>query len=860
MVKYHMDVVARVSAKSGARHRARTVIRGFAGRELEALEPRLLLTVAMGVNLEGVADFSRSFMFADAMKAARHFGTVDAPWDEAAPVDANGWPVGDAAATIIMLDNNGPTPIHIDGTYHFSAVGRVTVSPAVTNAYVTNWHYDELTDKTTADVVVNPGAQALHLNFTGDPDGAKDIHLWRPGTGPGDTFTPEFLQSLEGAQTLRLMDFTRVNTTDVTEWADRAKTTDARQSDVNKGAAWEYAIELANTLDKDLWVNVPGGATDDYVEHMAALFHSTLEPGRHVYLEYSNEVWNGSFWRQFWTNYGKAQEDVANNPSDLNWDNANNTYQFAWRRIAKRLLEIRDIFAEAYGPGSINTTLRPVLASQIAWAYVLNDQLSYLQHRLGRDLSDEIYAVAGAPYMSLPSELSNAPGLTVDQVFAGLTQDLANMQAGIQKFEALANEHNLNYLFYEGGIDLQGDTGGNFAAAKLPANYDARMADLVRTYLTNAFNNGVDGVMYYGHISAYTSWGTWGLTDSVQALDAPKMQGFRSFAAGDTPAETTGIALPTGVGGITFSAGNFLMDVWATTGGGGTIEGTNAGATYTYLLQAATAGDYTIQLAAATGDANAVVEVYVDGASVGQVPLSATGGGTNYVNTSPLSLATVPGTPLGAGHHALRLRVVSGSINLQSLTIGAGGYEVAHPPAAPGNPAAVSASSTQVTVTWSDVTGETGYRVERSTDGTTWGEIALLAAGVTMYADTAVAPNTKYWYRVRAASVAGDSPYSGAVSAKTLLPAPGNVTATAVGTSAVELTWTPVAGAASYLIERSLNGKTWTAITRVSRSTSTYTDWGLSAKTCYRYRVFAVSLDGTLSEVCEPVTARTMKK
>jgi hypothetical protein len=845
------------AARTGRTPRTATVHGHDLG--LQELEPRLLLTTApLGVNLEAVADFSRSYMFADAMKAARHFGTTASPWDEAAPVDEHGWPVGDAGVTVLMIESPGPVPIHIDGTYHLSATGRVNVEPVVSNAYVTHWQYDEGTDTTTADVVVLPGATALHLNFSGDPDGAKNIQLMRPGTVPGQVFTDEFLQSLEGAQTLRLMDFTRTNSTEVAEWKDRAKLTDARQSDPGKGAAWEYAIALANETDKDLWVNVPAAASDDYVRQMAALFHSTLEPGRHIYLEYSNELWNSSFWRQFWTNYGKAQEDVAANPTDLNYDNADNPYQFAWRRAAKRLIEIRDIFAEAYGRDAINSTLRPVLASQIAWAYVLNDQVAYLQHRYGLDLSNEIYAVAGAPYLSLSSTLRESPTLTVDQVFEGLYQDLANVQAMVQKSEALAAASRLKLLLYESGIDIQGDIDGNFATAKLPANYDPRMEDLIRTYLLSMFSNGVDGIVYYGHISAYTPWGTWGLTDTVQNLDAPKMLAFREVAGMELPAVTSGIALPP-AGAESIAAGNYLMDYWASTGPGGAILGAGPGAPYTYLLKVATPADYALQLSVASGPGGGAVEVYIDGASMGVVQLPPTADGTTYVNTAPVMLAP-SGTTLGEGHHALRLRVVSGTINLQTLTIGTGGYALPYPPPAPKNLAMAGRTSVQVHLTWAEVAGATGYKVERSTDGTTWTQVALLAAGIAAYTDTGLSPGTPFSYRVRATNGAGDSLYSAMVTTTTLLPAPTKLAATSQGKSSIQLTWSPVAGAGSYLIQRSLNGKTWTSITRVSRSTTSFTDYGLSEKTSYTYRIYAVALDGTLSEVSSPVTEKTLKK
>ena len=41
--------------------------------------------------------------------------------------------------------------------------------------------------------------------------------------------------------------------------------------------------------------NVPVNATDDYITKLAQLFKANLSPDLSVYIEYSNEVWNGSF-------------------------------------------------------------------------------------------------------------------------------------------------------------------------------------------------------------------------------------------------------------------------------------------------------------------------------------------------------------------------------------------------------------------------------------------------------------------------------------------------------------------------------------------------------------------------------------
>ena len=96
-------------------------------------------------------------------------------------------------------------------------------------------------------------------------------------------------------------------------------------------------------------------------------------------------------------------------------------------------------------------------------------------------------------------------------------------------------------------------------------------------------------------------------------------------------------------------------------------------------------------------------------------------------------------------------------------------------PAAPTGLTATAVSPTQINLAWSDVTGETGYRVERSPNGSnSWVEIASLIGDQVTYQNTQLTAQTTYFYRVRAGNAAGFSPYSNVANATTpAAPAPG---------------------------------------------------------------------------------------
>ena len=62
------------------------------------------------------------------------------------------------------------------------------------------------------------------------------------------------------------------------------------------------------------------------------------------------------------------------------------------------------------------------------------------------------------------------------------------------------------------------------------------------------------------------------------------------------------------------------------------------------------------------------------------------------------------------------------------------------------------------TVSWTDASNETGYRVYRSTDGVNFSKVADLAANATSFADSGLKDNTTYYYKVAAWNSVAEMP------------------------------------------------------------------------------------------------------
>jgi hypothetical protein len=89
-------------------------------------------------------------------------------------------------------------------------------------------------------------------------------------------------------------------------------------------------------------------------------------------------------------------------------------------------------------------------------------------------------------------------------------------------------------------------------------------------------------------------------------------------------------------------------------------------------------------------------------------------------------------------------------------------------PVAPSALFITSTTSTQVALSWTDnAATEEGFKIERSTDNSTFTVIATLQPNSIVFTDTTITSNTYYYYRVKTYNSGGDSAASNAVGTTT---------------------------------------------------------------------------------------------
>lgn len=612
----------------------------------------------LGANLPAISDWSSTPVYVDLMKQARKFGSADAPWDEKAALAGDGWPIGDFGV-VLMVGASKYTGNA--GTYKVSFTGRAKVSAIASSAAVQALSYDAKQNRSHVDVVLSPTEDQLMLSFTDTGPGIKNVQVIRPGydAAKPPLFTKSFLNHIARFKTLRFMDWLRTNNNPVRSWATRASPETTHYASA-AGVPWEHIIALANQTGKDIWINVPVAADDDYVLQLARLLKTSLNAESRIYLEYSNEIWNGGF-DQYDTNRAAAIQEVQRNPaSALAHDGNHRPQLIAFRRVAKRLKEFSDIFRRVYGDSAMMRIVRPVLSSQVVQPLTAKTGLEFIEAVYGPP-GRYFYAIAGAPYFNLGSQQTSV-GLTSDQVLSAMSDSISKLPIvnALEGNMALASWYGLKFLAYEGGPDTFGP--GSLAAKKA-ASLDPRMLELCTSYLRSWYRQGGDMLMWYmaGAGNWDTRYGTWELTTDLALTDTPKIKCMDRVLGAPPPVPKWRNEVPGTFDALAFVGNQPPYSIESAS----RLRYLHPGASLDYLILAPKAGTYSLVLRAEAAQPGNSVQLAVNSRLVlPAFELAARGWGQSLDN-APIRL------DLRQGFNTLRLTTKTENLgfSLSSLTI-----------------------------------------------------------------------------------------------------------------------------------------------------------------------------------------------
>ena len=420
-----------------------------------------------------------------------------------------------------------------------------------------------------------------------------EINAWMPDPEAPDVqslenhlFHPAFLEMIKEREWafIRFMGLTETNGNPEQDWGDRRLPAHAFMNGVINtrnpspttplwvteegvsqyargeratGLPWEHAIALANTTDRNMWINIPHLATNDYIIKLAKLFaygsngvepydapqanpiYPPLNPNLRVFVEYSNEIWSGgnAFAQGVWA---RGQAEVLGISRE----------QF----IAQRFSDAWGLF-EQYLPAERVVRVGAIWTSGSRYTQDLvdawfNPELSFLQPELisptsyfGHGLQDWVYDQNWVQDKCPDIFEGWHPCQKTDHEYWSSTQYQNNVQQSLDKFNQMALSgifysrlngvdavglrgtfpdsvrdlsltHNLPIVTYEGGpgfytdyIDHGGSSDDGITVFMREVNRHPKMAEVYHVMLNQALEKGM---RTHGMFTDTSGWGKYG--------------------------------------------------------------------------------------------------------------------------------------------------------------------------------------------------------------------------------------------------------------------------------------------------------------------------------------------------------------
>ncbi|HRQ29379.1 MAG TPA: T9SS type A sorting domain-containing protein [Saprospiraceae bacterium] len=484
----------------------------------------------IGINISSVSDYSTELVFTDAFKQCRQWISSNAsgggPWDTGinVPLNANGYPLQipfddgihapQLVKTLMLWDIGSAVPI---GNYRLivKGNGKVRLSFGASGTY-----------NCPLDILLPVTGQVMLEILSSEPGNPiSDIKFIYPDytdTYENQIFTTEFLTFLKDFSVIRFMDFTRTNGSQVASWADITPYSYYSQAQ-ESGVAWEYLVRLANTTQKDIWINIPHRADDDYIIELAGLLKQTLDPGLKIYLEYSNELWNAGFSQNGDCAAFAANLGITGTP----WERT-------WKYTAKRSADVFRIFNEVF---TEDDRLIRIIPSQAANSWLTNQLITYFKDPAFNPDLVKADAVAIAPYFG--GEVANViinnheeNDVTIPEIIDRLEQSLPDAFEWIANNKEVADEHQLELICYEAGQHLVA-TGNNVNNTVLTnkliaANHDSALEELYCDYMDFWYQHAGGLLCHFSSHGTYSKWGSWGIKENFQDTENPKYKALQN--------------------------------------------------------------------------------------------------------------------------------------------------------------------------------------------------------------------------------------------------------------------------------------------------------------------------------------------
>jgi hypothetical protein len=513
----------------------------------------------VGTNLAAPSNFSTEYPFLNVLKNGiqwitnQQFDLADTGEEQYLQLDSNGYPTTMAGAGghtftanqfcvtlyaglsnypsgqyIILYDGAGSFNYGLDASVVSRSAGRDVINVATPSGGFF-----------VAIASTDPSSTGNYIRNIRVVQAAYETIL-----DQGSIFHPILLGAIQPFTCIRFMDWMQTNFSDQSAWTNRPVVTQVfygaspgsggantvyANGELPIGVPVEIMVALANQLGIMPWFCMPHLATDNYVSSFAALVWSLLSSSLNVYVEYSNETWNGSFGGahgQF--TYMSSQELVVFGSNDPTISGRS--------FFGLRTAQVQNLWkTTAVAAGVSAARLVRVLGSQAASTQqtttALNAQLwTTAQGGISPPVKNFVDVVAGAPYFGFEGAptawgtlYQTDPVTALNYIFAAMYPNsgtiggqsvsaagyIGEVTTWMSQQITTALTYGLGVVCYEG---CQGFTAiGNATQTEyyIAANGDTRMGTAV-VYALQQWRAVAGGQSQLPVYNVYNDCGTWG--------------------------------------------------------------------------------------------------------------------------------------------------------------------------------------------------------------------------------------------------------------------------------------------------------------------------------------------------------------
>jgi hypothetical protein len=170
-----------------------------------------------------------------------------------------------------LYDGDGVLKLGFDAKPYEYSVGRIrfTVVPSIVRD---NGVYVQLLKTNPANPVRN-----IRVIL------AKDEYT----TYNTDILTENFMIFISQFSTIRFMDLLSTNGSPVSEWSQTTRADQDTQAQPT-GISMDLLSKIIRRTGRNVWINVPHAASDNYIQSLAQYLKDNIASGRTIYVEYSN--------------------------------------------------------------------------------------------------------------------------------------------------------------------------------------------------------------------------------------------------------------------------------------------------------------------------------------------------------------------------------------------------------------------------------------------------------------------------------------------------------------------------------------------------------------------------------------------